>query len=237
MSFYLQFGWYREWPELFRYIGTGIALYLWGKGNPDPGTSKKTTKHPPKLPTGICHSPQAEESVQDLTACFCLQEGCLGQPRSTNQPPPPPALALGLEHPLGHQTASSEPPALVGASSHPRTMPLHRTNQLALEVSETAAPVLLFGGAVRAGTGVRVGFVLEDTVTSLCPQQPGRSPHAPQSVAVIPALNFTINCQRWLAGIFYGEIWFGFCLILGFHLVAERLQLGLSVAGEDRECY
>lgn len=80
-------------------------------------------------------------------------------------------------------------------------MPLHRTNQLALEVSETAAPVLLFGGAVRAGTGVRVGFVLEDTVTSLCPQQPRGSPHA-ESVAVIPALNFTINCQRWLAGFF-----------------------------------
>uniref|UniRef100_A0A8C3U018 Nuclear pore complex protein Nup98-Nup96 n=1 Tax=Catharus ustulatus TaxID=91951 RepID=A0A8C3U018_CATUS len=59
--------------------------------------------------------------------------GSLGQPRSTSQPPPPPALALALEHPLARQTASSEPPALVGASSRPRTMPLHRTSQLGLE--------------------------------------------------------------------------------------------------------
>lgn len=52
-------------------------------------------------------------------------------------------------------------------------------------------------------------FLLEDTVTSLCPQQPEGSPCAPDSVAVIPALNFTINYQRWLAGVPYAEICFG----------------------------
>lgn len=75
----------------------------------------------------------------------------MGPPRLTNQPPPPPALALVLEHPLGRQTASLEPPALVEACSHPRIMPLHRTNQLVLEVSETRAPLLLGGRAVGAG--------------------------------------------------------------------------------------
>lgn len=56
-----------------------------------------------------------------------------------SQPPPPQALALDLEHRLGHQIAFLELPALVEASSHPRIMPLHRISQLGLEVSKTAS--------------------------------------------------------------------------------------------------
>lgn len=59
-----------------------------------------------------------------------------------SQPPPPQALALGLEHQLGRQIACLELPALVEASSHPKIMPLHRISQLGLEVSKTAASPL-----------------------------------------------------------------------------------------------
>lgn len=57
-------------------------------------------------------------------------------------------------------------------------------------------------GGWDRGEGGAGGFLLEDTVTSLGPQQPRGSPCAPESVAVIPALNLKMNCQRRLAGIF-----------------------------------
>uniref|UniRef100_A0A8C0AVR6 Nuclear pore complex protein Nup98-Nup96 n=1 Tax=Buteo japonicus TaxID=224669 RepID=A0A8C0AVR6_9AVES len=68
-----------------------------------------------------------------LIVCFCLQEDYLVQLHLISQPPPPQALALGLEHQLGRQIACLELPALVEASSHPKIMPLHRISQLGLE--------------------------------------------------------------------------------------------------------
>lgn len=118
-------------------------------------------------------------------------------------------------------------------------MPLHRTSRLGLEVSAAGAPVgqqwELGVPGVGQGQGGAGGFLQGGTVTS-CAHTAGGSPRAPQSVAVILALSVKVNCQRWLAGSFYPEICFGACLSLGFYPVAEQLQLGLSVAGEDREC-
>lgn len=74
-----------------------------------------------------------------FTACFYLQEGSSVRMPSISQPPPLPALALGLEPPLGHPAVCLVPPALVEASSHPRAMPSHRASLLASEVSQTLA--------------------------------------------------------------------------------------------------
>uniref|UniRef100_A0A8C0EYF6 Nuclear pore complex protein Nup98-Nup96 n=1 Tax=Bubo bubo TaxID=30461 RepID=A0A8C0EYF6_BUBBB len=59
--------------------------------------------------------------------------GYLAQLPLINQPPPPQAPALALEHQRGHQTASLERPALVEAFSHLKIMLLPRISRPGLE--------------------------------------------------------------------------------------------------------
>lgn len=54
---------------------------------------------------------------------------------------PPQALALGLAHQQEHQIACLELQVQGPVSSHPRTMPLHKINQLALEILEQVLAV------------------------------------------------------------------------------------------------
>lgn len=51
------------------------------------------------------------------------------------------ALALGLAHQQEHQIACLELQAQGPVSSHPKTMPLHKINQLALEILEQVLAV------------------------------------------------------------------------------------------------
>lgn len=88
-----------------------------------------------------------------------------------------------------------------------------------------------------AGTGLRVGLggvLLEDAVTFLSPQQLGGSSHAPESVAMISALHFKINCQSvWLEIFILNTV----LVLFDFRFLScgRAVQVGLSVA-EDREC-
>lgn len=54
---------------------------------------------------------------------------------------PPRALALGLAHQQEHQIACLELQAQGPVSSHPKTMPLHKINQLALGILEQVLAV------------------------------------------------------------------------------------------------
>lgn len=77
------------------------------------------------LVTPICVTPPPPPS---------LQEAYLVPIHLASQLPPQ-ALALGLAHQQEHQIACSELQAQEPASSHPRTMPLHKISQPALGVS------------------------------------------------------------------------------------------------------
>lgn len=89
------------------------------------------------------HQPLGQTITQEasLGTHRLNQEDCLVQVHLANQPPPPQALALGLEHQLELPTACLGLPALVEVSFLPRIMPLLRINRLGLETLEQVPAV------------------------------------------------------------------------------------------------